>query len=340
MTYGTIAVDSISTSSGQILGAGNATGFKNRIINGDMRIDQRNAGAAQINVTSGAYVTDRFQFSTSQNSKWSLQQVTVSDLSGYTSSAYVTVSTTYTTGAADFALVDQKIEGFNVADLSWGTANAKTVTLSFWVKTNVTGTYGVTLLNSAANRGFNTTYTVTTSGVWQQVSITIIGDTSGTWLTNNGTGVWLRFGLGSGSNYAMPALNTWGSSFGYQPSGGAVISGNTGGYWQFTGVQLEVGSTATSFDVRDYGRELILCQRYYQVINGIWRDPNSAGTFFYWNGFYVLMRASPTMTVVSTSGPGSGFVWNNTNSTGSEATITSSAPGSYLFANSTANAEL
>ena len=241
--------------------------FKNRIINGAMMIDQRNAGVAQINVSSGAYICDRFSFNTSQNSKWSLQQLPISDLAGYTKAAYVTISTPYTTSAADFALVDHKIEGLNIADLGWGTANAKTVTLSFWVKSNITGTYGVTVLNATANRSYQTTYTVSSSATWQQVTITVPGDTTGTWATDNSTGIWLRFGLGSGSNYAMGTLNTWGTTIGYQPTSGAVISGNAGGYWQITGVQLEKGSTATSFDYRPYGTELALCQRYLPAYN-------------------------------------------------------------------------
>jgi hypothetical protein len=242
-----------------------ASSFKrNRIINGNMLIDQRNAGVAQINVSSGAFICDRFYFATSQNSKWSLQQLSISDLAGFTKAAYVTISTTYTTGTADFAIVDGKIEGLNVADLGWGTASAKTVTLSFWVKTNIAGTYGVTILNGGATRSYPATYTVSASATWQQVTITIAGDTTGTWATDNTTGIWLRWGLGSGSNYAITTPNVWGTSGGYQPSGGAVISGNTGGYWEMTGVQLEVGTKATPYEMQIYSDQLAQCQRYYQ----------------------------------------------------------------------------
>ena len=300
MPYGTLQADTVADSYNASL-APISVPFRNRIINGAMVIDQRNAGAAQINITSPAWICDRFQFLTSQNSKWSLQQLPVTDLAGYNNSAYVTISTTYTTGASDFALVEHKIEGFNSADFAWGTANAKPVTLSFWVKTNVVGTYGVTVLNSATNRAYCTTYSVASSGAWTQATITIPGDTSGTWLTNNGIGIWLRFSLGAGSTYAFPTPNTWGTTIGYQPSGGAVISGNAGGYWQFTGVQLEKGSNATSFDYRPYGTELSLCQRYY------WQMGKDIAYSNFGNGFsgsatinYLDLPLKQTMRVVPT----------------------------------------
>ena len=291
----TVVVHDGTTPGGRALSQFDPSG-SNRIINGGMQIDQRNAGAAQIGVSSGAYICDRFPFITSQNGKWSLQQISVSDMTGFTKSAYVTINTPYTTGAADYAIVDHKIEGFNTADFAWGTANAQPVTLSFKVKTNVTGTYGVTVLNGGATRGYCATYTVSTSGVWTTATITIPGDTTGTWATDNSTGIWLRFSLGSGSNSAFPAVNTWGSSFGYQPSGGAVISGNSGGYWQITGVQLEAGSVATPFEFRPYGQELALCQRYYEYgqIDCVTQSP-AAGSFSVPVYYKVTKRSSPTV---------------------------------------------
>ena len=297
-------------------------GFKNRIINGAAAIDQRNGGVAQTAVSSGAYICDRFSFGVSQNGKWALQQVAISDLPGFTSAAYATISTTYTTGSTDYALIDHKIEGFNVADLAWGTANAKTITLSFWVKTSTTGIYGVTLMNSTPNRAYTTSYTVSASGTWTQISVTIPGDTTGTWLTNNGIGLWLRFSLGCGSTYAAGTLNAWGSTVAYQPSGGAIISGNTGGYFEITGVQLEKSPTATSFDYRPYGTELSLCQRYYENSNGAGGVQASTDAYVVTTSaassglyptyvFKVGKRISPTMTLTYAGGSGATFVIAN-----------------------------
>jgi hypothetical protein len=241
-------------------------GFKNRIINGAMQIDQRNAGAS---VTASAvaattYTIDRFAYVVTQASKFTLQQNagSVTPPVGFTNYLGITSSSAYSVTSTDTFLIAQNIEGLNVSDLGWGTANASTVTLSFWVRSSLTGTFGGAIVNGAGNRSYAFSYTISAANTWEQKSVTIAGDTSGTWLTTNGVGLRLRFGLGSGSTYTGTA-GSWGSSDLVQPTGSVSVVGTSGATFYITGVQLEKGSTATSFDYRPYTTEFLLCQRYY-----------------------------------------------------------------------------
>ena len=247
------------------------TGFKNRIINGAMTIDQRNAGASVSAVDS--YPVDRWQYEASQASKFTLQQNqgSVTPPAGFTNYVGATSSSSYSVSATDFFFIGQRIEGFNVADLNWGTANAKTVTLSFWVRSSLTGTFGGSLVNSAGNRSYPYSYTISAANTWEQKSVTIAGDTSGTWVANNGLGIRLNFNLGTGSTYSGTA-GAWAGTYYSAPTGATSVVGTNGATFYITGVQLEVGSTATSFDYRPYGTELALCQRYCPV----WTFPSSS----------------------------------------------------------------
>jgi hypothetical protein len=238
--------------------------MRNRIINGAMVIDQRNAGAS-ITPTSNAYSVDRWYTSLSASSKFSIQQnaSSVTPPAGYTNYVGVTSLSAYSVPSGDnFGLV-QAIEGLNCSDLGWGTANAKTVTLSFWVRSSLTGTFGGFLNNSASNRTYPFSYTINSANTWEQKSVTIAGDTTGTWLTNNGVGIQVAFNLGCGSSVSGTA-NTWNSGTAYSPTGATSVVGTNGATFYITGVQLEKGSTATSFDYRPFGTELALCQRYYE----------------------------------------------------------------------------
>ena len=266
MAYGTVNADVIGTSvANSNLGAGNATNFKNRIINGDMRIDQRNVGAS---VTLGGgytYTIDRFKAYASQISKYTVQQNagSVIPATGFTNYLGATSSSAYSVASTDTFFLCQVIEGLNIADLGWGTANAKTITLSFWVYSSLVGTFGGSLRNSAENRAYPFSYTVSTANTWTQASVTIAGDTSGTWLTTNGQGIQVQWNLGSGSTFSGTS-GSWQSGNLITPTGAVSVVGTNGATFYITGVQLEVGSSATGFEVRDWGRELILCQRYYE----------------------------------------------------------------------------
>ena len=245
------------------------TAFKNRIINGAMVIDQRNAGAS-VTPSVSTYTLDRWFCSFSQASKLTIQQNygTVAPPAGFTNYLGIKVAATATVGSTDYFEVYQRIEGFNAADLGWGTANAKTVTLSAWVYSNTTGTFGGALRNSADNRSYPFTYSIPVANTWTQISVTIAGDTSGTWLTNNGTGVLITFSVGTGSTY-LGTAGSWAATVYGGATGQNSLMGSTSNYLYFTGVQLEKGTTATSFDYRPYGTELALAQRYCQAISGM-----------------------------------------------------------------------
>ena len=242
--------------------------FQNRIINGNMVIDQRNAGAS-VTPTNAQYTLDRWSAYLSQASKYSVQQNagSVTPPTGFTNYLGVTSSSAYSVVASDYFMLTQRIEGYNIADLGWGTANAKTVTLSFWVRSSLTGTFGGVLTNSANNRSYPFTYTISSANTWEYETITIAGDTTGTWLTTNGSGLEVYFGLGVGSTLSGTA-GAWSGSTYYSATGATSVVGTNGATFYITGVQLEVGSTATSFDYRPYGTELQLCQRYYMQYGG------------------------------------------------------------------------
>jgi hypothetical protein len=249
------------------------------------------------------------------------QQSTVAP-AGFNNSLLYTVTTADTSlGVNQNYSVQQRIEGFNVADLGWGTASAQTVTLSFWVRSSLTGTFGGCIQNSDANRSYPFTYTITAANTWEYETITIAGDTSGTWLTTNGIGINVSFGLGMGSTYSGTA-GAWAGSQYWSATGATSVVGTSGATFYITGVQFEVGSQATSFDFRDYGRELILCQRYYEVYAypqvavaaGI---PNALQYVF---SFATTKRAAPTMTLPASTNQGlnktngatltPGFAWS------------------------------
>jgi len=277
--------------------------FLNRIINGAMVIDQRNAGASVTITSDGLYTLDRWQaYSDVGTSKYSVQQNagSVTPPVGFTNYLGVTSLATTSVGSADYYMLSQKIEGYNVADLGFGTANAKTVTLSFWVYSSLTGTFGGAIQNNAGNRSYPFTYTISVADTWEQKTITIAGDTSGTWTTTNTAGIILRIGLGVGSTSSGTAGAWAGSSF-YSATGATSVVGTNGATFYITGVQLEVGSTATSFDYRPYGTELALCQRYYFKVKPAAFSVistggyNSSTTVF--QGFLqfpVTMRIAPT----------------------------------------------
>ena len=344
---------------------------RNRIINGDMRIDQRNAGAS---VTAGnaSYFIDRWRTEVSGGGAYTVQQVTTAP-AGFQNSALVTVTTADASIAAgDYYDVQQFIEGFNVADLGWGTANAQAVTLSFWVRSSVTGTFAGSLMNSAGNRAYVFTYTVNAANTFEYKTVTIPGDTTGTWLTNNGRGITLSFDLGNGSSY-QAAAGSWVGQYAIGTSTSVKLIATSGATFYITGVQLEAGSVATPFERRPYGTELQLCQRYFEKSYNIDVAPGTASTSYSafsssgsagglttayldsWLPFKVTKRATPTMAawdeannsgnstrvnpgVLATSGQNIGFQSAGMNNvTGSS--VTGANAGRFSF-NWTASAEL
>jgi len=280
------------------------TGFKNRIINGAMAINQRGWSG---NVTNNnEYTLDRFQGVSSVTSKFSVSQSTSVYPTGFNFSLLVTSQSAYTVGAAEQFVLRQNIEAYNTNDLNWGTANASAVTLSFWVRSSLTGTFGGALFNSNGSRSYPFTYTISSANTWEQKTITIAGDTSGTWAGTNGVGITVSWGLGVGSTYSGTA-GAWAGTYYASATGATSVVGTNGATFYITGVQLEKGSTATSFDYRPYGTELQLCQRYCFVWGGNCNNqrvgygfPDTANRGECLLVYPVTTRANPTITFSST----------------------------------------
>jgi hypothetical protein len=285
--------------------------MRNRIINGAMVIDQRNAGASvTINVANQRFSVDRF-FALGQatDGVYTLQQSSTAP-AGFVKSMLATVTTADTSiGASQFYFFGQNIEGFNVADLGWGTANAKTVTLSFWVRSSLTGTFAGSIRNGTANRSYVFTYTISAADTWEQKSVTIAGDTTGTWLTDNQAGIILVWSLGEGSS-GLTTAGSWVAGSFRGATGQTNLIGTNGATFYITGVQLEVGTQATSFEYRQYGTELALCQRYFQKTFGLAGDYVNYGVGLVASGIQAnricipiigTMRVGPTLDILGTS---------------------------------------
>ena len=300
--------------------------LRNRIINGDMRIDQRNAGASTTPTASG-YNVDRWNVLISQASKFSVQQNagSVTPPAGFTNYLGFTSLSSYSVLAGDYFINRQAIEGYNMSDLAWGTANAKTVTLSFQVYSSLTGTFGGALQNNASTRSYPFSYSIPVANTWTTVSVTIAGDTSGTWQTTTNTGIFVCFSLGMGSTYSGTA-GSWAATNYLSTTGAVSVVGTNGATFYITGVQLEVGTVATPFERRLYGQELVLCQRYYEKS---WDQTNAVGTItntgitYWYNGqtgasalvtvpYKVVKRTAATITLYSGSTGASGVVRNST----------------------------
>jgi len=334
-TYGQLNADNLTSSTGGVISP-NITSLRNRIINGAMVIDQRNAGASLAITTNPQYSVDRWcgNVWSSATGRFSLQQSSTAP-TGFTNSLLATVTTADSSPSTNYGYsLIQYIEGFNTSDLGFGTANAKTVTLSFWVQSSVTGNFPFILYNYTTSRAYGALYTISSANTWTQISITITGDTTGTWSATNSGSFVVCFGFGGGSG--RTTSTGWQNITGnvQNVTGATSLIATNGATFYITGVQLEAGAQATSFDYRPYGTELALCQRYYAktfstgtvpannttttgALRGTARIINTSGQLepaTNWR-FPSTMRASPTVTLYS-SGIGSTTAqWNNDGST-------------------------
>jgi hypothetical protein len=284
----------------------NQGNFKNRIINGAMMIDQRNAGASVTTTSGQQYLVDRWKTENSEASKYSVQQNagSVTPPPGFTNYLGVTSLSAYSIGSGDYFTIRQIIEGFNIADFNWGAANATPITISFWVRSSLTGTFGASIKNNNSDYNYPFSYTISAANTWEQKTITVAGPTSGAWVTNNSVGLQLYFSLGVGSTYSGTA-GSWTTSNVVSTTGATSVVGTSGATFYITGVQLEKGSTATSFDYRPYGTELALCQRYFYSLGGTayevfgfgaWRNSTTACILVKHS---VPMRVQPTLNVIN-----------------------------------------
>jgi len=290
-------------------GGSNNVTQRNRIINGAMVINQRAAS-----VTASGYTVDRFQYVASASSKGTLAQSTTVYPTGFNYSLGFTSSSAYSVAAGDYFAINQTIEGYNIADLGWGTANAKTVTLSFWVYSSLTGTFGGSLSSYASTRSYPFTYTISSANTWTQISVTVVGDTTVSatnWKINNDAGMNVWFGLGVGTTYSGTA-GAWAGSAYYSATGATSVVGTNGATFYITGVQLEAGTTASPFENRQYGTELALCQRYFEKsfaqetapAEGVDNNFQTGGVGYAGNGLYLpnisfkaTKRTTATVTI-------------------------------------------
>ena len=299
------ALDSINQNQGSPFG------FKNRIINGAMVIDQRNAGASvTIHTINPQYTLDRWAIQSSQASKISIQQNAgaVTPPTSFTKYLGATSLSAYSVLSGDYFSIRQGIEGFNIADLGWGAAGASPVTLSFWVRSSLTGTFGGSLTNNTFVYSYPFTYTISVANTWEYKTITVAGPTAGTWETGSSLGIYITLGLGIGSTYSGTA-GAWAASGYLSATGATSVVGTNGATFYVNGVQLEKGSTATSFDYRPYGTELQLCQRYFQTWGGtttyerigVGYAVSSTQIEVFIPRYYAPMRSAPSLSVNSAS---------------------------------------
>ena len=304
-------VANLTTRLGQLTSspAGGPYTGENKIINGDMRIDQRNAGAAVVVTTDNQYIIDRWAYRASQASKITAGQSYggVTPPAGFNYYIGAKVTTAYTIGVSDYFSLNQRIEGYNINDLNFGTANAKAITVSFWVYSSATGTFGGSIQNNAADRSYPFTYTISVASTWEQKSVTIPGDTTGTWLSTNGLGLTLVLSMGTGSTLSGTA-SAWAASNYKSATGATNIIGTLNATFYVTGAKLEVGSIATPFVMDDYEVSLAKCQRYYNR----WTSANGVSDVVAvmqafgptrWFGLFASfppMRAAPTFSVSAT----------------------------------------
>ena len=326
-------------------GSNNVT-FRNRIINGAMVFDQRNAGAS-VPITGTIYCPDRYQIRLVAGSGHTAQRVTTAP-TGFNNSLKITVGTGASPSAGENGFIYQGVEGYNSADLGWGTANAKTITISFWVNSSVTGTYGLVLTNNDGNRAYVTSYTINSANTWEYKTVTIAGDTTGTWEITNACGIQVNFDIGQGSNRSYSASTSWQANNALGLTGGVKLVATSGATLYITGVQLEAGTTASPFEYRQYGTELFLCQRYYSTV---YVAMDAAGNGFGAQGvtFPATMRTQPSWTIISNNVTSniSSVQFNIGNFPAGQPTtgstiqwVTGSTARAYMFANYALSAEL
>jgi hypothetical protein len=277
--------------------------FRNRIINGDMRIDQRNNGAEISPAVSTNYYLDRWTIGATQTGKFKIGRNAggVTPPPGFANYLGCTSLSAFTTGSSDYFIVYQLIEGFNAVDFAWGTASAKAVTLSFKVYSSLTGNFGGALRLPVVGRSYPFSYSVPVANTWTTVSITIPGDTLGVWLTGNDAGIFVGFSLGTGDTLSG-ASGAWSATSYFSPPSAVSIVGTNAATWYVTGVQLERGTTATAFEQRPISVEQTLCQRYLPpLLNGAGVVISSTVGYVS-STFMVPARVAPTGVVATTLG--------------------------------------
>jgi len=302
MSFGTVQAEKMTTESGYSLGAGNASSFKNKVINGAMVVAQRGTSAV---TTSGGYPVDRFQVNSNANDFTAIQNTTVPSSDGFSYSVSIQPTATKTPTSGTYAAFSQGIEGLNMQGLGWGTANAKSVTVSFWVRSSKTGTYSISTKNAGASRTWCQEYTINSANTWEFKSYTITGCPDGSWPIDNTRGMTVDFWL-AGQNTQTSTIGSWISGNANMSSNQVNFFDSTSNVFYVTGLQVEVGTVSTSFDFRSYGTELLLCQRYCRTVlsaetSGFGFVNGSAN--FYMFDYGTPMRSTPSLSYSGTLNP-------------------------------------
>ena len=330
----------------------NTFGFKNRIINGDFKISQYN-GTSSTTAANNGYAIDRFIFKGSQASKFSIQQLSASPPAGFNTYIGLTVTSPVTIGSGDYFALGQRIEGYNIQDFGLGTSSNQPFVLSFWVYSSLTGTFGGAITSGGGDASYGFNYSIASANTWTYITVPITGTATGTWNANsNSIGMQVYFGLGVGSTYSATA-GSWGTTNAFGSTGSVSVVSTNGATWYATGIQIEKGTQATSFDYRPYGTELALCQRYAWVIKGIGAGNQMvAGPNFPRLGVYqylaygsgtstpVPMRIAPSLTasgnfqwITYGSTPGDGYTTGLVASGGVNLTAASNTYVAYRIGN-------
>jgi hypothetical protein len=336
-----------------LIGSGQAQGDKNLIINGAMTVDQRHDGSSFTivngNSTTGV-IADRFRVNETSGVVMTGQRVADAPV-GFEYSSKLTVTTADSSlGSTEFHRMIQPIEGKNISNLNWGTSNAKTLTLTFYVKSSLTGQYYISVFNNAADRTLLKGYTISSADTWEKKTITVIGDQTGTWLTTNAAGIYLMWSLGTGSSYQSNTLDAYQAGFFMAKSDQVNLAATNGSTWQLTGVQLEVGDgPGTAFEHEDFGTTLAKCQRYFQNNGGnrtmFSSDVTSGSNYFSTLKYITAMRAAPSVTFSSNAANGFNTADPNPQQLATESfevykTATSTTGGGYYLFIYTIDAEL
>ena len=281
---------------------------RNRIINGAMVFDQRNGGSS-VAFTSAAYKLDRWVGAVGTATGTTIQRSTTS-ATGFSNSALITIGTGASPVAGAVNRIYQVIEGYNISDFAWGTASASAITLSFWVRSSVTGTFSGALYGASTIQSYPFTYTISAANTFEQKTIIISGPTTGTWNSTNGAGVYVNFDLGSGSTFKTSA-GSWTTGTYIGVTGSTNLCETTGATFYLTGVQLEIGDTSTPFEhPRSYGDELARCQRYYFSSDEAdslllsFGDVTSGDSTYFTILHPTTMRTGPTITLSNESHSG------------------------------------
>jgi len=289
-----------------LIGSQSSLSNRNLIINGAMQVAQRGTSAFSISTAANTYTLDRWRANASGGGVFSVQQDSDSP-TGFIESSKITVTTADSSiGSSDFYHFRQTIEGYNFSSLGYGASDAKTMTISFYVKSSVTGVYNVLFRNNAGNRGYLTTYTINSANTWERKTITVEGDVTGTWPTDNTGSLIISYSFGGN---ATATTNQWGTAIDEKSSGTVDLIATLNATWQITGVQLELGEQATPFEHRSYGDELARCQRYYYenpAFTGVGLGSSAIARATATHP--TSMRASPSLTIVGSPEAFDGFV--------------------------------